>query len=141
MRPDRRPQLRTNTCEEWSCVPAQSRSMRTTFRSVQVITCHFNIGRINRRDLKNGSSVTAATNSRRCGKHSRLRLAVAISDQALTDKNLRMPVAKRLLAEIWLGRARRMRSNGNVRQTVAESSASDKSPSAVIKPSCAGAIG
>lgn len=41
---------------------------------------------------------------------------MAISDQALTDKNLRMPVAKRLLADAWLGWARRMRSKGYVRR-------------------------
>jgi predicted TPR repeat methyltransferase len=72
--------------------------------------------RINRKGPKNLISVTAAENSRRFGKHPHLRSAVVISDQPLTDKRLRMPLARQLLADAWLGRARQLRRNGNVRQ-------------------------
>jgi hypothetical protein len=90
--------------------------MKATFRSAQLINCHYNSVHTNKRDPKNDSSAATAENRCQCGKHRRLRSEGVINDQALTDKHLRMPVAKRLLAGAWLGRAKRMRSSGDVRR-------------------------
>ena len=73
------------------------------------------------RTIQNPKTVPSAPNIAGCQARTpqpHRQSEVTIGNQQLTEKNLRMPAARRLLAYGWLVRAGRLRSEGNMQQAV-----------------------